>query len=77
MYEIFVPTYLERIKSIVDQLQDSVVEPLNSTLNLDEEYALSSQDVVSSGPESKEQGVFLKPGVRKAGGINAELRMVT
>jgi len=74
VYEIFVPTHLERIKSAVDQLQDSVVEPLNSTLDFDEEYALSSQDVVSSGPESQAQGVFLKPGTRKAGGINAELR---
>ena len=52
MYELFVPTYLKRIKSAVDQLPDSVVEPLNSTLNLYEEYALSSQDVVLSGPES-------------------------
>lgn len=44
----------------MDQLPDPVVESLDSTLNLDEEHGLSSQDVGSGGHESQELGGFLE-----------------
>jgi len=73
VYDSFVPTHLNRIKSAVDQLPDPALESFQSTLSTED--AISSQETaVKSASSSQEVGSFKKPAPRKAGGMTTELR---
>ena len=73
VYSIYAPTYLDLIKKTIDLLPDPVEESFESAIAVDRENASSSQEGVSSAPESQE-GEFRKP--RQTRGLNAELRTI-
>ena len=50
------------------------MESLDETTSLVEEYALSSQEIPTSGPNASASKEFRKPGATR--GVNAELRIM-
>jgi len=67
--QIFALSLVERLKAVIDQLPDPIMQSLEPAASYDEASVLGSQDDASA-LEIRDEG-FRKP--RKAGGLNAEL----